>query len=143
MIGKFHLAKTHNHSTVSIWGSGLPRREFLYSDDMAEACIHVLELPVSEYASLLAGDRNDGPAPLMNIGVGEDLTIIELAELIKEVVGFKGDILLDASKPDGTMRKLMDSSRLNSYGWRAKTPLQKGLKNAYQDFLKNNTGQTP
>jgi GDP-L-fucose synthase len=134
LIGKFHLAKIQKQPSVSIWGSGLPRREFLYSDDMAEACIHVMNLPAAEYISLLANDRNGGPAPLVNIGAGEDLTILELAQLIKETVGFGGDILLDATKPDGTMRKLMDSSRLNSYGWQPKVSLLLGLKNAYQDF---------
>lgn len=140
LIGKFHLAKIQKQPSVSIWGSGLPRREFLYSDDMAEACIHVMNLPTAEYISLLANDRNDGPAPLVNIGAGKDLTILELAQLIKETVGFGGDILLDATKPDGTMRKLMDSSRLNSYGWQPKVSLLLGLKNAYQDFQNSNAG---
>lgn len=138
MIGKFHKAKLEGQPSVSIWGSGLPRREFLYSDDMAEACVHLLNLPQEEYAPLLGSNRNDGCAPLVNIGAGEDLTILELAQLIGRVVGFKGDILFDISKPDGTMRKLMDSNRLNSYGWQARVSLEQGLRNAYHDFLNTN-----
>lgn len=136
LIRKFHEAKTQGNKTVTVWGSGIPRREFLFSDDMAEACVFLMNLPDEQYAPLLGADRNDGLAPLINIGSGEDQTILELATLIKEVVGFNGDIELDASKPDGNMRKLTDVSRLNNLGWRYKTSIREGLAKAYKDFLK-------
>jgi len=135
MIGKFHHAKQNQLPCVSIWGSGLQRREFLYSDDMAEACLHLMSLDDSRFIPLLGTERNDGLPPVVNIGKGEDVSIAELAKTIRQVVGYQGEIVLDPTKPDGTMRKLMDSSRLNSYGWIAKTELVDGLHKAYKDFL--------
>jgi len=134
MIRKFHEAKVNNQDKVTIWGTGTPKREFLYSDDMAEACVFVMNLDDAQFQPLLAADRNDGLPPLLNLGSGSDLTIAELANLIKEVVGFTGDIVLDSTKPDGTMRKLMDSGRLNQLGWNVKMQLKDGLTSAYQDF---------
>ncbi|OIQ97549.1 GDP-L-fucose synthase [mine drainage metagenome] len=134
MIRKFHEAKVNNQPAVTVWGSGTPKREFLFSDDMAEACVFVLNLPNDILKSLLASDRNDGLPPLLNLGSGNDLTIAELANLVKDVVGFNGDIVFDATKPDGTMRKLMDSCRLNQLGWNVSTSLSTGLQLAYQDF---------
>lgn len=134
LIRKFHEAKINGAESVSVWGTGTPRREFLYSDDMADACVFMMNLPEAQFVPLLASDRNAGVAPLVNIGVGEDLTILELANKVKAVVGYEGDIVLDSHKPDGTMRKLMDVSRLHALGWRASTTLEQGLAQAYKDF---------
>jgi GDP-L-fucose synthase len=136
LIHKFHEAKINNQPTVTVWGTGTPRREFLYSDDMAEACLFVMNLPDEDFNPLLASDRNDGLPPLLNLGSGSDVSIAELAKYIQEVVGYQGETLFDKSKPDGTMQKLMSSSRLNQYGWVAKTVLEKGLTNTYSNFLK-------
>jgi GDP-L-fucose synthase len=136
LIHKFHEAKINNQPTVTVWGTGTPRREFLYSDDMAEACLFVMNLPDEDFNPLLASDRNDGLPPLLNLGSGSDISIADLAEYIQEVVGYQGETLFDKSKPDGTMQKLMSSSRLNQYGWVAKTVLEKGLTNTYSNFLK-------
>ncbi len=130
LIRKFHEAKVNNSSTVTIWGTGTPRREFLYSDDMADACVYLMNLPDEKFTSLLTPNA----APLVNIGVGEDLTIRKLAETVKEVVGYTGGIVFDSSKPDGTQRKLMDVSLLRSMGWQASTGLKQGLVRAYVDF---------
>lgn len=135
MIRKFHEAKANNQDTVTIWGTGTPKREFLYSDDMAEACVFVMNLSDEQFKPLLAADRNDGLPPLLNLGSGSDLTIAELANLIKEVVGFKGEILLDSTKPDGTMRKVMDVEKLSMLGWSHKTKLAIGLDLSYKNFL--------
>ncbi len=135
LIRRFHEAKLANARTVSVWGSGTPRREFLYSEDMADACVHLMNLPDEKFVPLLGQDRNDGLPPLMNIGVGHDLTICELAETVKAAVGFTGEIVFDSTKPDGTPRKLMDVTRLNEMGWRATTPFTAGIKQAYTDFL--------
>jgi GDP-L-fucose synthase len=132
LIRKFHEAKQANSPTVSVWGSGTPRRELMYSDDMADACVYLINLPDDQYQPLLAADRNDGLPPVINIGVGDDITIIDLARLVQLIVGYEGEIELDASKPDGTPRKLMDVSRLASLGWRAKTSLADGIKLAYE-----------
>ena len=134
LIRKFHEAKINNQQTVTIWGTGTPKREFLYSDDMAQACMFVINLADEIFKPLLAADRNNGLPPLLNLGSGSDLNIAELAKLIKDVVGFKGDLIFDSTKPDGTMRKLMDSSRLNQLGWHVSTPLKDGLLQAYLDF---------
>ena len=134
MIRKFHEAKVNNQATVTIWGTGTPKREFLYSDDMAKACVFVMNLEDAQFQPLLAADRNDGLPPLLNLGSGSDLTITELADLIKDVVGFTGEIELDRTKPDGTMRKLMDSGRLNQLGWQVQMGLKEGLGRAYLDF---------
>lgn len=134
MIRKFHEAKVNNQNTVTIWGTGTPKREFLSSDDMAKACVFIMNLTNEKFQPLLAAERNDGLPPLLNLGSGSDLTIAELANLIKEVVGFTGEIVLDSTKPDGTMRKWMDSGRLNQLGWSVQMQLKDGLANAYQDF---------
>jgi len=117
LIRKAHEAKLRGDGELVVWGSGSPKREFLYVDDLADACVYLME----------AG--YDGP--LVNVGTGEDLTIREVAELVMRVVGFDGRIVFDSSKPDGTPRKLLDVSRLASLGWRAKTPLPEGIRSAY------------
>jgi GDP-L-fucose synthase len=138
LIRKFHEAKVRGDGTVTIWGTGRPRREFLYSDDMADACVYLMSLPDAQYSSLLGSDEvltGIFMPPLINIGVGEDRTIRELAEAIGEIVGYTGDISLDTSKPDGTPRKLMDITRLDALGWKAKRELKSGLREAYHDYL--------
>jgi GDP-L-fucose synthase len=137
LIRKFHEAKINNDSTVTVWGTGTPKREFLYSDDMAEACVFVINLADNIYKPLLASERNDGLPPLLNLGSNSDLTIAELANLVKSVVEFKGDIIFDTTKPDGTMRKLMDSGRLNQLGWHSKVDIKTGLINSYSHFQAN------
>ena len=127
LIRKFHVAKIKKEPVVTIWGTGTARREFLYSDDMADACLYLMNLPTQQFKALLANDRNDGLPPLMNIGMGEDITIKELAELIGSVVGYRGKLQFDLTKPDGTMRKLMDVTMLVELGWQAKTALRDGL----------------
>ena len=134
LIRRFHEAKTSGAPSVAIWGTGTPRREFLYSEDMADACVHLMNLPDAQFVPLLGQDRNDGLPPLMNIGVGHDLAIRELAETVKDVVGYQGAIEFDSSKPDGTPRKLMDVTRLNNLGWRAPTGFRAGLEKSYDDF---------
>jgi GDP-L-fucose synthase len=136
LIRKFHEAKVNSEASVTVWGTGKPKREFLYSDDMAEACIFVMNLADDTYQQLVASDRNDGLPPLLNLGSGTDLSIAELAQLVGKVVGFDGNIVFDPTKPDGTMKKLMDSSRLNQLGWYVTTSLREGLQSAYQDFKK-------
>ncbi|BDI04337.1 GDP-L-fucose synthase family protein [Sphaerotilus microaerophilus] len=118
LLRKAHDARLRGDATYTVWGSGRPMREFLYVDDLADACVHLME----------AG--YDGP--LVNIGTGEDVTIRELAETVMNVVGFQGDIVFDASKPDGTPRKLLDVSRLRSLGWAASTQLRAGIRQAYE-----------
>ena len=139
LIHKFHEAKACGAQSVQVWGTGAARREFLYSDDMAEACLHLLTLPEERYAALLgttpATDVTSQP-PLVNIGVGHDVSISELAELVKKTVGFTGRIESDASKPDGTPQKLLDVSRIRHTGWGARTTLEAGLAQAYADYLK-------
>ena len=127
LIRKFHEAKVNHQSTVTVWGTGTPKREFLYSDDMAEACLYLLQLPATKTAKLF----NQSVPPLVNIGCGEDLTIKALAELVQLTTGFAGEITFDHTKPDGTMQKLMDVSRLSDLGWEAKVDLKDGLKLAY------------
>ncbi len=138
LIRKFHEAKVNRTSTVTVWGTGTPRREFLYSEDMADACIYLMNLQDMQFVALLGQDRNDDLPPLINVGVGEDLTIRELAEAVSSVVGFDGELVFDASKPDGTPRKLLDVGRLNALGWKADTTMQNGLAKAYQDFIAEN-----
>ncbi len=135
LIRKFHEAKLAGARDVTVWGTGTPRREFLYSDDMAAACLFVMNLPDARFATLLGSKGEAFDPPLINIGVGEDLTIRELAEAVRQVVGFKGAIAFDSARPDGTMRKLMDVSRLNGLGWRAAKGLRDGLADAYRAFL--------
>ena len=132
LIRRFHEAKVNNASKVAIWGTGTPKREFLYVDDMAAACVHVMNLDKGTY------DQNTQPIlSHINVGCGEDVTIREVAETIGKTVGYQGEITFDTTKPDGTPRKLMDSSRLNQLGWRAQVELEAGLAVAYQDFLDN------
>ncbi|WP_058086540.1 GDP-L-fucose synthase [Aquabacterium parvum] len=121
LIRKAHEAKQRGDRELVVWGTGTPMREFLYADDLADACVHLME------------KGYDGP--LVNIGTGTDVTIRELAQTVIEVVGFAGDLTFDTSKPDGTPRKLMDVSRLSGLGWRASTTLKDGIALAYQDFL--------
>jgi GDP-L-fucose synthase len=130
LIMRFHEAKVNGSSSVMTWGSGKPRREFLYVDDMAEASVFVMELDHKKYHSQTQSMRSH-----LNVGFGSDITIHELAMTIKKVIGFGGEIQFDSEKPDGAPQKLMDSSRLNQLGWHAKTDLESGLNKAYQDFL--------
>jgi len=132
LIRRFHEAKVSGAPSVTVWGSGKPRREFLYVDDMARACVHVMNLEKKVY------DEHTQPMlSHINVGYGEDVTIRELAETIQKVIGFRGEINFDTRKPDGTPRKLMDSERLKSLGWQATVNLEDGLHLAYQDFLKS------
>jgi GDP-L-fucose synthase len=130
LLRRFHEAKQNAAPEVLIWGTGAPMREFLYVDDMAEACLHIMELDHESYA------RNTQPMlSHINIGTGEDLSIRDLAKAIGEVVGYQGRIAFDTSKPDGTPRKLMDVGRMKSLGWRPQVALHEGLALAYNDFL--------
>lgn len=143
LIRRFHEAKVQGAPCVTIWGTGTPRREFMYVDDMADACVHLMDLPDEQYRPLLASDRNDGVAPLVNIGVGTDRTIAELASLVAQTIGYQGRIAYDTSKPDGTPKKLMNSGRLEALGWRATTSLVDGLAVAYADFQRRQEETTP
>jgi GDP-L-fucose synthase len=137
LIRKFHEAKVNNAPVVTVWGTGTPKREFLYSEDMADACVYLMNLPDWQFNSLLGSDEaklGTFMPPIVNIGTGEELTIRELAEKIKQIVSYAGDIFFDTSMPDGTPRKLMDVSRLNSLGWCPGTPVQFGLMQAYVNF---------
>lgn len=131
LIRKMHEAKLRGDHEVVVWGTGTPKREFLYSDDMADACLFLLEQPEAQ----LNGLFNPEHPPLVNIGCGEDLSIRELAEMIAEVLGYQGRLVFDATKPDGTMRKLLDISRMTRLGWKAKTSLRKGIRLTYQSYL--------
>ncbi|HEY4324197.1 MAG TPA: GDP-L-fucose synthase [Mucilaginibacter sp.] len=121
LIRRFYEAKQQNAPSVTIWGTGSPKREFLFADDLAEACYYLME--------------NYNESGLVNIGTGEDLSIKDLASLIKNIIGFKGEIQFDTSKPDGTPRKLMDVTKIHEKGWKHKIELEEGIKLAYQDFL--------
>ncbi len=137
LLRKFHEAKLAGAPSVTVWGTGTPRREFLYSDDMADACVFLMNLPDDRYAALLGSDETVTgrfEPPLVNIGVGDDVTIADLAGLVREVVGYQGNIVYDTSKPDGTPRKLMDVGLINAQGWKASTPLTLGLASAYAEF---------
>jgi GDP-L-fucose synthase len=123
MIRKFHEAKLNNEPSVTIWGSGKPKREFLHADDLANACIYLMH----QY----------NEAGLVNIGTGEDIEIGELAKMVKEIVGFKGTINNDLTKPDGTPRKLMDVSKLHNFGWKHQIDLYQGIQAVYQEFQQN------
>jgi GDP-L-fucose synthase len=125
LIRKFHEAKAASAPVVTVWGTGAPRREFLHVDDFADACCFVLDR---------VSVRDGGP-DLLNVGAGEDLSIRELAELVREVVGYRGGIAFDPSRPDGTPRKLLDVSRLSALGWRARTPLREGIAATYRWYL--------
>jgi GDP-L-fucose synthase len=136
LIRKMHDAKSGGHSSVPIWGTGTPRREFLHSDDLAEACVYLMSLPNERFGKLVGPER----LPLINIGYGEDTTIKALAELVKDVVGYRGELVWDRSKPDGTPRKLLDTSRLMALGWKPKTSLRDGIASAYRWYLENQEG---
>lgn len=138
LIRKFHEAKVNSLPNVEIWGTGTPRREFLYSDDMAEACMYIMNMQDTQFTPLLAAERNDGLPPVLNLGSNNDLAILELSAAIKQVTGFTGELQFDTTKPDGTMQKLMDSTRLNNLGWHAATALVDGLQQVYQDYLESN-----
>jgi GDP-L-fucose synthase len=141
LIRKFHEAKRRGDQQVVVWGTGTPRREFLYSEDMADACVYLMNLPDGSFGRLLGSDETVSgkfEPPLVNIGVGEDVTIGELAAQVKQAVGFEGEIVFDTSKPDGTPRKLLDVARLNALGWHASVSLQSGLAKSYADFLEYN-----
>jgi len=131
LIRRFHEAKVNNASSVVIWGTGTPKREFLYVDDMAAASIHVMNLDAETYHA-----ETQPMFSHINVGCGTDITIRELAEAIGKVICYQGKIEIDSSKPDGTPRKLMDSSRLNKLGWKPVIELEQGLQLAYEDFLK-------
>ncbi|WP_295651615.1 GDP-L-fucose synthase [uncultured Mucilaginibacter sp.] len=124
LIRRFHEAKVNGTPTVTIWGTGSPKREFLFADDLAEACYYLMQ--------------NYNEPNLINIGTGHDLSIKDLAELVKKTIGYEGTIDFDTTKPDGTPRKLMDVSKLHSWGWKHKVELEEGLALAYKDFLKLN-----
>jgi GDP-L-fucose synthase len=126
LLRRFHEAKVAGAREIAVWGTGTPRREFLHVDDLADACVFVM----NEYDD----------ARVLNVGVGEDITIRELAELIKDVVGFEGAVQFDASRPDGTPRKLLDVSRLTALGWMAKISLREGVRGAYSWFLDSKGG---
>jgi GDP-L-fucose synthase len=121
LIRRFHEAKINQLPEVIIWGTGTPLREFLFSDDLADACVFLM--------------NNYDEKQFVNIGIGEDLSIKDLAELIKDVIGYKGTISFDSSKPDGTPRKLMDVSKLHALGWKHQVSLREGIQLAYADFL--------
>ncbi len=132
LIRRFHEAKMSNTPSVTIWGTGTPRREFLYVDDLASACIHVMNLSSEAYAA------NTQPMlSHINVGFGDDVSILEAAQIIAKTVGYAGEIHTDASKPDGTPRKLMDSERINALGWKPKIDFEEGLMLAYNDFKEN------
>jgi len=126
LLRRFHEAMLNKDASVSVWGTGKPRREFLFADDMAEACFHIME-------KLNYKDVGE----LINIGTGEDISINDLACMVKKVVGFEGDIVFDTSKQDGTMLKRMDVSKLSNLGWKFKTSLEEGMRKSYDDFLNN------
>jgi GDP-L-fucose synthase len=129
LIRKFHEARVSGAASVVVWGTGAPRREFLYVDDLADALGFLMERWDSE--------------EIINVGVGEDLTIRQLADIVREVVGYSGDIAFDPSKPDGTPRKLLDVSRLNRLGWRATTPIRQGIEKSYRAYLEAPSSQIP
>jgi GDP-L-fucose synthase len=133
LIRKVHEAKSAGAPEVVIWGTGRPRREFLYSDDAADACIFLMSLPDEAFDAVT--NRAMREPPLINIGCGEDLTILELAEIIRGVIGYTGRFRCDTSKPDGTPRKLLSVERLRQFGWRPRIDLQHGIRLAYHDYL--------
>ena len=134
LIRKTAEAVEKKSPTITVWGTGTPRRELLYSDDLAQACVFLMNLDDTRYNSLL----NETDPPLINIGTGEDVTIRELAEIVAKVLGFKGDLVFDTTKPDGTPRKLMDVARLHNLGWHHTTSLEQGIRKTWdlvQDTL--------
>ena len=131
-IRKFHEAKVNNHDQVEIWGTGKPRREFLYVEDLADACVYIMNLDESTYQNNITPNCSH-----INIGTGKDCSIIELAEMIASLVGFQGEIILDTSKPDGIPRKLLNIDRLMKIGWQSSTTLKAGLEKTYKWFISN------
>lgn len=127
LMRKVAEAKASGAKSVTVWGTGTPRRELMYSQDMAEACVHLLQLPDAIFQNLIS---NDHP-PLINIGTGEDVTIRELATIIADELGFDGELVFDSTKPDGTPRKLLDVTRMHALGWKARTPLRDGIRMTY------------
>jgi GDP-L-fucose synthase len=123
LIRKFHEAKLNNENSITIWGSGTPRREFLHVDDVAAASYFIME-------------KYDEPG-IINIGTGKDITISEMALLVKKIVGFEGNLVFDHSKPDGTPRKLLNVEKINALGWHASIKLEDGIADTYKDFLEN------
>ena len=132
LLQRFHEAANEKHKTVSIWGSGSPRREFLHVDDMAAGCLAVLDCDQDRYEEATGPHLNH-----LNIGTGTDITIAELAAVIAEITGFEGEIVYDTSKPDGAPRKLLDVSRVSELGWKAQIPLREGIEVTYHWFLEN------
>ena len=132
LIRRFHDAKVTDASVVHVWGSGLAKRDFLFVEDMAEACVFIQNLPSEQYKK----HTNDMLSQI-NIGSGRDITIKNLAQIIKSIVGFKGDIKFDEAKPDGTPRKILNTGLLSMLGWKPKTSLEEGLSITYQEFLQN------
>lgn len=132
LLRRFHEATQQNEKYVEVWGSGTPKREFLHVDDMATASIHVMELDDEVWQ-----ENTEPMLSHVNVGTGEDCTIRELADVIAKVVGYKGEIVFDSSKPDGTPRKLLDVSRLRKLGWHHEIELEKGLTNTYRWFVDN------
>jgi GDP-L-fucose synthase len=132
LIRKCHEAKLSGATELALWGSGSPRREFLHSDDMAEACVFLMSTPDEAFARIAVGSPG---FPLINIGAGTDQTIAELAHLVAEVVGYRGGFAWDRSKPDGTPRKLLSSERLYALGWQPKLDLRQGIQRTYGEFL--------
>ena len=128
LMRKAHAAKASGAASMEVWGSGTPRRELLYSDDLAQACVYLMQLEPARFDALL----NEEQAPLVNIGTGEDCTIRELAETVARVVGFGGELIFDTSKPDGTPRKLMDVSCMHGLGWRHTVELGDGIRRTYE-----------
>jgi len=134
LIRRFHEAKEQALPRVVVWGSGTPRRELLYVDDMANGCIFLMELPGEQLAAeLLSYPKSN----FVNLGTGEDISIRELAEMVKEITGYRGDIVFDTSKPDGAPRKLQDVTRVNLLGWQARTDLHDGIEKTYQWYIDN------
>jgi len=133
LLRKFHDAARSGARRVVVWGTGTPRREFLHSDDMADAALFLMMLPDERLATLTAADR----LPLANLGTGKDISIRELAEMIGRISGFRGEIVFDRSKPDGTPRKLLDVSLMSGLGWRAKTELEPGIRMVFEDFVRD------
>jgi GDP-L-fucose synthase len=131
LIRKMHEAKVSGATQVTVWGTGTPRREFLYSLDAADACLFLMDLPAARFTELVSSPKEP---PLINVGCGQDLSVREVAELVAEVVGVNLALVFDPAKPDGTPRKLLDTTRLSSLGWKSQTSLRDGLRLAYQDF---------
>ncbi len=135
LINKFHTAKKNKKKHVTIWGTGKPLREFTYVDDVADACLHLLDLKDKIFFEISASNRNHGLPPIINAGSSREVSILNLSKIINEIVGFKGDIVFDETMPDGTMRKVLDSTRIRKLGWIPKIDLEYGISEAYKDFL--------